>query len=58
MNHDHVLGNVENDELQKVPGSVRPHQEKAWGILAKLNPGDDVFICVRDVLVGDSMTSG
>ncbi|MGH9917833.1 MAG: hypothetical protein ACRD6W_03010, partial [Nitrososphaerales archaeon] len=57
MNHEHVLGKVESDELQEVPGSVGSRHEKPWRVLADLNPRDDVFICVREVLVGNSVAS-
>lgn len=51
MDHSRSLRSVEDDELEQVPGSIRPQKQESQRVLPDLLDHQRVFHAMLDVLV-------
>lgn len=57
MDHEHVSGSFDDDELEEVAGTVRTSHEVTKRVVVELEPRHDVLERVSDVLISYSMAS-
>jgi hypothetical protein len=57
MDHEHVPGTFDDDELEEVAGAVGTSHEVTRRVVVELEPRNDVLERVGDVLISYSMAS-
>ena len=57
MDHERVVWEADDDQLEQVAGSVSSSQQIARRVVTQPDPADRVLVGVDDVLVGDLVAS-
>lgn len=57
MDHEHVPGTFDDDELEEVACTIGSSHEVTRWVVVELEPRNDVLERVGDVIISDSMAS-